>query len=178
VHNPAEPGGNVGSAAGLGDLSGFREGFLGPSITRVDDTTANYDSDKAYKDSKLLNVFMTLEASRRFNAKEVTINCFNPGLVPTTGLFREYNPLFVLPFTWLTRYIFKVAVDDKLAGERLYYMITNEELIGKTGLYFSGTNRDPDALTGFLPRIPSIEAQDQQKAKEIWQLSEKLVKVI
>jgi hypothetical protein len=34
----------------------------------------------------------------------------NPGLIPTTGLFREFNLLFVGVFTFLTRYVFKVRV--------------------------------------------------------------------
>lgn len=52
VHNPEEPGGDVGSAATLGDMSGLRQGFKSP-IAMVNDGA--YDADKAYKDSKLVS---------------------------------------------------------------------------------------------------------------------------
>eukprot|EP01038_Epipyxis_sp_PR26KG_P008539 gene8539-11541_t len=92
VHNPDEPGGNVGSKATLGDISGLQMGFLEP-ITMVDN--GEYDPDKAYKDSKLCNVLTCLELARRLNKQSsvkdkiknslsVTTNVMNPGLIPTT----------------------------------------------------------------------------------------------
>ena len=51
VHNPDEPGGNVGSKATLGDMIGFQQGFKSP-ISMIDGGA--YDADKAYKDSKLV----------------------------------------------------------------------------------------------------------------------------
>jgi len=57
VHNPDEPGGNVGIAAGLGDLSGLKDGFKDP-IAMVDG--GKYDPDKAYKDSKLVSTSISL----------------------------------------------------------------------------------------------------------------------
>jgi protochlorophyllide reductase len=52
VHNPEEPGGDVGSKAGLGDLRGLEQGFKAP-VSMVDGSA--YDPDKAYKDSKLVS---------------------------------------------------------------------------------------------------------------------------
>lgn len=169
VHNPEEGGGNVGSKAALNSLDGFKNGFKTP-ICMVDG--GSYESDKAYKDSKLLNVITTLEtAKRELKSLSITVNCFNPGLVPTTGLFRAFSPLFLVPFTFLTRFIFKVAVDEKEAGQRLFYMLTAPELLGRTGQYYSGKpgKAEFEAIT------PSVEARDENKAKLVWQLSEKLV---
>jgi protochlorophyllide reductase len=47
-----------------------------------------YDGDKAYKDSKLCNVMLSLEVARRLQEKRsgVTCNVMNPGLIPTTGI--------------------------------------------------------------------------------------------
>ena len=51
-----------------------------------------FDGDKAYKDSKLCNVLFTRELSKRLSAsgaKGVTVNCFSPGLITKSGLFRN-----------------------------------------------------------------------------------------
>lgn len=174
VHNPAEGGGNVGKPASLGDLSGFQQGFQSPAFPMVDGQLP-YDSDKSYKDSKLLNVITTLELHRRLVSKRltnsITVNCFNPGLAPTTGLFRKYSPLFVLPFTFLTRTVFKVAVSEAEAGARLTYLLTDASVEGVSGQYFTGKPGKAE----FVAASPSEEAQDPDKAKKVWSLSEKLV---
>lgn len=113
VHNPKEAGGNVGSAAGLGDMTGLEGGFREP-CWMIDNS--EYDSDKTYKDSKLCNVITCLEQARRLQKErsKVTCNCMNPGLIPTTGLFREFNPIFTAVFSFLTKYVFKVAASGSV----------------------------------------------------------------
>lgn len=132
-----------------------------------------YNSDKAYKDSKLCNVITALEMARRLKAENslTTCNCMNPGLVPTTGLFRGFNPLFVAVFTFLTRYVFKVAVSEEEAGRRLAYMISSPELDSVSGKYFSGKPGKQE----FLPVEPSDEAKDVEKARSLWLNTEKLI---
>ena len=170
VHNPDEPGGNVGSKATLGTMQGFVKGFKRP-ISMIDDST--YDADKAYKDSKLCNVITSIELARRLQAKKYksTCNVMNPGLIPTTGLFRDLNPFFVAIFTFITRYIAKVAVSEEEGGRRLAFMIANPSLDGVTGAYYSGK---PGA-DEFKPIDMSAEAKDQEKAKIFWELSQQLV---
>jgi hypothetical protein len=42
-----------------------------------------------------------------------TCNCMNPGLIPTTtGLFREFNPIFTTVSAFLNKNVFKVAVSS------------------------------------------------------------------
>eukprot|EP01035_Chromulina_nebulosa_P018737 gene18737-24502_t len=150
VHNPEEKGGNVGSKATLGDLKGLELGFK-DSVAMIDN--GDYDGDKAYKDSKLCNVITALELSRRLSSKKskVTSNVMNPGLIPTTGLFRDLNPIFVFIFTILTRYVFKVAVSEEIGGKRLAFMISDPSLDGITGAYYSGSSyccEVPVTITG------------------------------
>ena len=38
----------------------------------------------------------------------------NPRLIPTTGLFRECNPIFTTVFAFLTKNVFKVAVSGTI----------------------------------------------------------------
>ena len=170
VHNPDEPGGDVGSKATLGDMQGFAKGFKSP-ISMVDGSS--YDADKAYKDSKLCNVITSLELARRLQANKYksTCNVMNPGLIPTTGLFRDLNPIFVAIFTFITRYLARVAVSEEEGGKRLAYMIANPSLDGITGAYYSGK----PGVDEFKPIDMSTEAKDQEKAKKFWDFSQQLV---
>jgi len=174
VHDPSQPGGDVGSKATLGDLSGLAAGFTRP-VCMIDSVTAAYDPDKAYKDSKLCNVMTSLEMARRLaeagGPAPITSNVFNPGLIPTTGLFRSLNPFFVLLFTALTRYVFRVAETEEEGGRRLAYMVADPALDKVTGGYFTGK---PYSYP-FQLATPSAEAQDQDKAKKLWALSEKII---
>lgn len=168
VHNPNEKGGSVGSKATLGNMKGLESGFQEDNM--VDG--GPYDGDKAYKDSKLCNVVTALELSRRLKGSKITSNVMNPGLIPTTGLFRDQNPLFVGIFSFLTRYVFKVAVSEDVGGKRLAFMITDPSLINRSGLYFSG---DP-AGSDYSPYEPSDEAKNPETGKKLWNLTEKLIK--
>lgn len=131
VHNPQEAGGNVGSAAALGSMIGLENGFREP-VWMIDG--GPYDSDKTYKDSKLCNVVTSLELARRLKAERsaVSANCMNPGLIPTTGLFREFNPIFVQVFSFLTRNVFKVAATG-VHPLPLLYFIPNLSLLVSRG---------------------------------------------
>lgn len=59
------------------------------------------------------------------------------GALLCVGLFREINPVFVFFFTILTRYVFRVAVDEAEGGKCVTFMVTNPLLKGVTGGYFS-----------------------------------------
>ncbi len=93
----------------MGELAGLQDGFKAP-ISMI--SGAAFDSDKAYRDSKLCNILTTKELSRRLaeSNSQVTCNCLSPGLIPTTGLFREYNPYLVGIFNYFMQYVFQIAV--------------------------------------------------------------------
>ena len=170
VHNPDEPGGDVGTKATLGNMKGLENGFLDPE-TMINGES--YNTDKAYKDSKLCNVVTSLELARRLlsNRSKITSNVMNPGLIPTTGLFRDLNPFFVAIFTFITRYIAKVAVDETEGGRRLSFMVESPTLDGVTGTYYSGK----PGVEEFKPISPSTEASKEVTGKKLWTFTEKLV---
>lgn len=91
---------------------------------------------------------------------------------PSAGLFRDLNPLFVLIFTVLTTYVFKVASSEAEGGRRLAFMVADPFLNNVTGAYLSGK---PGSLE-FNPILASEEAADQANGKKIWELTEKIVK--
>ncbi len=96
VHDPDSPGGAQGSKATLGSLEGLEKAVVaGDGIFDMVDG-GSYDPDKAYKDSKLCNIFFMRELQKRLDDKgsDITVNAFTPGLIVSTGLFRDQNPVF------------------------------------------------------------------------------------
>ena len=102
-------------------------------------------------------------------AKGITVNAFDPGLMPGTGLAREYSP--VMRFMWyrimphmipLMRWlVLKNIHSPSESGAALARLITYPALAGTTGRYFEG-----------LKEIPSSEASyDKNCADELWESS-------
>lgn len=172
VHNPEEPGGDVGSKATLGGMAGLASGFLTPT-SMIDNT--DFDPDKAYKDSKLCNVITSIETARRLKAdkktEKVVCNVFNPGLIPTSGLFRDLNPIFVAIFTFITLYVARVAVTEEEGGKRLASMVENPVFENLSGGYYSSK----PGFYEFGPAPASREAMDVDVGAKLWLLTEKLV---
>jgi hypothetical protein len=65
---------------------------------------------------KLCNIITCLEQVQRIQKErsKVTCNCMNPRLIPTTGLFREFNPIFTTVSALLNKNVFKVAVSGTI----------------------------------------------------------------
>ncbi|CAG8957710.1 hypothetical protein HYFRA_00000045 [Hymenoscyphus fraxineus] len=111
--------------------------------------TAQNEGRQRYSTSKLCNVLFTYAISRRLKAQgsQITINAFDPGLMPGTGLAREYSP--VLKFLWfrvlprilpVMRFLLKTenihtAVES---GASLAWVASGRETEGKTGCFFEG----------------------------------------
>ena len=90
----------------------------------------------------------------------------------TLGLFRDLNPLFVYIFSFLTKYVFKVAATEEEGGRKLAFMIANPSLNGISGAYFSGK---PGSVE-FKLIPPSNEAQDEAKGKRLYELTTNIIK--
>jgi NAD(P)-dependent dehydrogenase (short-subunit alcohol dehydrogenase family) len=126
---------------------------------------------KRYTTSKLANVFSTYELARRLKDKDldtITVNAFDPGMMPGTGLARDYHPVarfawkFVLPvLTFILPGVNRVA--DSRAD--LAYLAAAPELNGITGKYFVGRKMTAS----------SNESYNREKAFELWETSAKLV---
>ncbi len=71
---------------------------------------------RRYTTSKLCNIYFTYELSRRLEKqgsstpeKSITANAFNPGLMPGTGLARDYSPLQRFAWNYLLPVIRPIA---------------------------------------------------------------------
>ena len=177
VHDPESPGGKQGKKATLGNLEGFARD--GPNFEMVDGQP--YNGDKAYKDSKLCNVLFCRELQRRLGAsdttKNIVVNSFSPGLITSTGFFRNQNPVFSSIFNVVATNVFKVAETPQFGGAALAYMTTVESR-GEFWDSPPGTSyKSGEAAFGkeFNVSPVSKEGQEDAKAKQLWELSEKLV---
>uniref|UniRef100_A0A1J3IDQ2 NADPH-protochlorophyllide oxidoreductase n=1 Tax=Noccaea caerulescens TaxID=107243 RepID=A0A1J3IDQ2_NOCCA len=160
--------GNVPPKANLGDLRGLASGLNGQNSSMIDG--GEYDGAKAYKDSKVCNMLTMQELHRRYHEETgITFASLYPGCIATTGLFREHIPLFRLLFPPFQKYITKGYVSEEEAGKRLAQVVSDPSL-GKSGVYWSWNNNS----SSFENQL-SKEASDAEKAKKLWEVSEKLV---
>nr|BAC87879.1 protochlorophyllide reductase chloroplast precursor [Physcomitrium patens] len=161
--------GNVPPKANLGDLRGLAGGLDGVRSS-VMIVGGEFDGAKAYKDSKVCNMLTMQEMHRRFHEKTgVTFASLYPGCIATTGLFREHYQLFRTLFPPFQKYITKGYVSEEEAGKRLAQVVSDPTL-NKSGVYWSWNNQS----NSFENEL-SQEASDAEKAKKLWEISEKLV---
>lgn len=185
VHDPESPGGAQGELATLGELKGF-ENAVAAGSQRFDMVDGGeYDADKAYKDSKLCNVLFTRELSRRLrgDGSSVQVNCFNPGLIVGTGLFRDQNQVFTKIFDVAATNLLKVGESPHWGGGALEYMALSSQ-VGKDGggHYYSsppGSSKYGDDAFGKQFKMSGVSKEakesDGGKGKRLWDLSETLV---
>ncbi|NJO42081.1 MAG: protochlorophyllide reductase [Cyanobacteria bacterium RU_5_0] len=171
THNPDELGGKIPPRPDLGDLEGFKEGFKAP-IAMIDGKT--FEPVKAYKDSKVCNVLTMRELHRRYHEPTgITFSSLYPGCVADTPLFRNHYPLFQKLFPLFQKHITGGYVSQELAGERVAAVVADPEY-NQSGVYWSWGNRQQKEGKSFVQKV-SPEARDDEKAKQLWDLSEMIV---
>ncbi|OHD06977.1 MAG: dehydrogenase [Spirochaetes bacterium GWD1_27_9] len=128
-----------------------------------------------YSTSKLCNIYCTYELSGRLNQqgintkqKPITVNAFNPGMMPGSGLARDYNSFsrfmwkYILPVLTLIKPEVKTT---KQSGKALARLLLDKELIETTSKYFDG----------YKEKTSSIDSYNKENALELWEESVKLV---
>jgi protochlorophyllide reductase len=159
--------GNVPHKAGLGDLRGLAAGTKSGGSSAMVDGADHYDGAKAYK---VCNMLTMQELHRRFHDDTgITFASLYPGCIATTGLFREHIPLFRTLFPPFQKYVTKGFVSEAESGKRLAQVVSDPSLT-KSGVYWSW-NKDSASFENQL----SPEASDPEKARKLWEISEKLV---
>lgn len=183
VHDPDKPGGDVSGNGGatLGDLSGLGVDLStrDPNASTMVDGTVEYDGGKVYMDSKLCNILFFREALKRWGDGDISIRSFNPGFIPSSGLFRaprKDNWLGATAFTFVAGLI-GFAVPITVGGERLAYMALADETEVPSGSYLSGEvgSRGSCVAEGFCQSEVSKEASDDALAANLWDASAAIV---
>ncbi len=120
----------------------------------------------AYATSKLANVYFAYEAARRLEGR-ATVNAFDPGLMPSTGLARDYPDLAQRVYARVAPVVERFmpgAARPVDSGRALARLVTDPELAGVTGRYFEGGHETPSSPATY----------DRERAAELWRDSEAL----
>lgn len=161
-------------SSGTHDPAKFTGGMPHPLYTSAEELArpgdpADKDGRRRYTTSKLCNMLFAYELDRRLGegARGVTVTAFDPGLMPGSGLAREYSSAQQL----LWRYVFPVLrvlphVNSVAAsGRRLAALVHDARYEGVTGTYYEGKH----------PIRSSADSYDTAKALDLWTTSEQLV---
>ena len=173
--NYSELGGRIPipAPANLGDLSGFKNGFLSP-ISMANGK--KFKPGKAYKDSKLCNMATVQELSKRYPAENIIINSLYPGCVADTKLFRDTPWLFRVLFPIFQKFITRGYVSQRMAGERVAQVATFKEY-AKPAVHWSWGNRQKTGRKAFSQKL-SKRIIDPKISKQTYELTQKLVGLI
>jgi NAD(P)-dependent dehydrogenase (short-subunit alcohol dehydrogenase family) len=134
---------------------------------------------RRYSTSKLCNVLCTYELARRLDAegvstpeRPITVNAYDPGAVPGTGLTRDWNPLVKRAIDAIGPLLLPLAGalgvhanSVERAGAALARLVLDPALERVTGKYFAGEKETRS----------SEESYDPGKAKELFDASAALV---
>ena len=170
--NYSELGGRIPipAPADLGNLSGFKNGFLSP-ISMANGK--KFKPGKAYKDSKLCNMVTVQELSKRYSKERIIINSLYPGCVADTKLFRDTPWLFRFLFPIFQKFITKGYVSQRLAGERVAQIATFKKY-AKPAVHWSWGNRQKFGRKAFSQKL-SKRIIDSDISKQTIELTRKLV---
>jgi len=117
---------------------------------------------KVYGRSKLCNILFTRELARRLAGTGVTANCLHPGFVATR--FGDQSGGLI---SFSIRIAKRFALSPEQGAETLVYLASSPEVANVTGQYFDKCR----------PATPSREAQDDAKARRLWEETARLAQV-
>jgi NAD(P)-dependent dehydrogenase (short-subunit alcohol dehydrogenase family) len=127
------------------------------------------DGRRRYTTSKLCNLLFTYELDRRLGhgGQGVTVNAFDPGLMPGSGLARDYPPMQRLAWRYLlpALRVLPGVHSTRTSGRNLAALANDPRLDGVSGEYF-------DELR---PIRSSPDSYDRGKALDLWETSERLL---
>ncbi|WP_430443699.1 SDR family NAD(P)-dependent oxidoreductase [Sphingorhabdus contaminans] len=129
---------------------------------------------RRYSTSKLANVLFAYELSRRLERvglstpeRPLTVNAYDPGAVPTTGLLREHGPLMkaMIAHPRALKWMGVRVESIETAGGALARLVTDETLEGVTRQYYQGFKEARSANSSY----------DEIVSAKLWVDSEMLV---
>jgi NAD(P)-dependent dehydrogenase (short-subunit alcohol dehydrogenase family) len=137
-------------------------------VARPEGGTAG-EGRRRYTTSKLCNVLFAYELDRRLGHGEqgVTVNAFDPGLMPGSGLARDYPPLQRLAWRYLlpALRVLPGVRSTRTSGRYLAALTGDARFDGVTGEYFAGRKQIRS----------SADSYDRGKALDLWTTSEQLL---
>ena len=141
-------------------------------------TPGGFSGPLAYVNSKVCNLWFAYELARRLDAaglsrsdRPIAVNSFDPGLVPGSGLAREYHP--AARFVWesvmpamaslLTRFVPGISTAPK-SGSALAALVLEPRLGAAGARYYPSHTR-------WYETPSSNQSYDIERARELWEAS-------
>jgi NAD(P)-dependent dehydrogenase (short-subunit alcohol dehydrogenase family) len=159
LHDPA--------ATKMGKMLPPRYGPVG-DLARGNGTAAKLKPMARYGTAKMYAMMTAYELDRRLReiGSPITVNSWSPGVVPTTQAGRGMNPILKLVMTsrWFVNFMGSHLATEEQAAEALGRLAIDGKYSGVSGRYFDGFKEIPS----------SVESQDQNKARAVWEQSVKL----
>lgn len=122
-----------------------------------------------YTTSKLCNVLFVYELDRRLGhgAQGISVNAFDPGMMPGSDLARDYPPLqrFAWRFLLPALRILPGVRSTRTSGRHLAALVADPRFDGVIGSYFDGLK----AVRS------SADSYDRTKATDLWETSQRLI---
>lgn len=113
-------------------------------------------------------MLFTAEAARRYSTRGISVNAFSPGLIPSPdGFFRYQNRGFARTFEKISGFV-GVSETTYFGGECLAYMAVDEALPKISGGFY---DTFPPGKHQLAVHAPSLEAQEEEKQRRLWELS-------
>jgi len=162
-----------------------------PAITDLETLAATggpsrekFDGRVAYVNSKLCNLWFTYELARRLEAaklgtgeRPLSVNAYEPGLVPGSGLARDYPPVLRWLWDWVLPSVARVLSlrypsinSASKSGAALARVVLDPALERSSGQYFPSHSRWQAA--------PSSDASyDTERARALWEESLRLTRL-
>lgn len=128
------------------------------------ETDETFSFMKLYSNTKLCNVYMTVELERQLKGTGVTVNCLHPGAVDTNILNGLEKPWVKYLYKPVFRFVSKTSWEG---AQTSIYLAVSPEVNDVSGRYFS------DCSEQKLTKV----ARDPEIARKLWEVSERLVKL-
>lgn len=157
------------------DLSGLVDSVTGSvrkGFEMIDNSS--FDYKVSYAHSKLCLVMLCSELAKRLQSRGIIVNCFSPGLMYGSGLFRHQLECYPSKNTCLNKDAISKEKPVGWGAGALVYMATANETGKRSAEYWS----DPDSILGwdsvygtnFIPE-PVSQNLNQKSALSLWDLS-------
>jgi NAD(P)-dependent dehydrogenase (short-subunit alcohol dehydrogenase family) len=133
-----------------------------------------YIGRRRYSTSKLCNIYCTYEFADRIKRetnKNITVNAFDPGLMPGTGLARQVSPIAFFVWKYFMPIITLLPINantPKKSGKALASLVTSPLFSNVTGKYFEGIKEKKSSKLSY----------SKENAQDLWNTSVNLVKLL
>jgi NAD(P)-dependent dehydrogenase (short-subunit alcohol dehydrogenase family) len=121
-----------------------------------------------YGTAKLYAMMIAYELDRelRRRGQPIAVNSWSPGVVPTTQAGRDMHPLMkkIMMSRWFVNFMGSHLSTEEDAARALESLLIDAKYSGVSGKYFDGFQETPS----------SVESQDLEKARSVWEQSVKL----